>query len=97
MFLSCEITEETNNSKNLWLLDSGCSNHMSSNKVLFSCLDSSITFEIKPGYDSLVKAQGKGVVSVLTKADEKTDICDVLNAPSLKHNLMSVRQMSRHG
>jgi hypothetical protein len=57
MFLSCHKTEQQ--PKDLWLLDSGCSNHMTSNKELLSCIDSSISSDITLGNDYLVKVQGK--------------------------------------
>ena len=56
-----------------------------------SSLDSSVTSEIKLGDADQVKSLGKGVVSMLTKQDEKKDIYDVYYVPSLKHNLMSAR------
>lgn len=85
LFLSCQVTEDLNNNKDIWLLDSGCSNHMTGNKELFSSLDSNITSEIKLGDDSNVKAHGKGVISVLTKHDEKKNIHDVYYVPGLKN------------
>ena len=65
MFLSCHNTK--NQPKNLWLLDSGCSNHMIGNKELLSCIDSSISSDITHGNDYLVNVQGKGTVPILTK------------------------------
>ena len=62
MFLSYQATENHCNS-DLWLLDSGCSNHMTGNKSLFSSLDSSVITNIKLGDDSLVPAKGKGYYS----------------------------------
>jgi hypothetical protein len=56
MFLSCHKTEEQ--PKDLWLLDSGCNNHMTGNKELLSCIDSSISYDI---------TLGKGTVPILTK------------------------------
>jgi hypothetical protein len=57
MFLSCHKTEQQ--PKDLWLLDSGCNNHMTGNKDLLSCIDSSISSDITLGNDYLVKVQGK--------------------------------------
>jgi hypothetical protein len=65
MFFSCHKTEEQ--PKDLWLLDSGCSNHMTGNKDLLSCIDSSLSSNITLGNDSLVKVQGKRIVPILTK------------------------------
>jgi hypothetical protein len=95
MFLSCHKTEEQ--PKYLWLVDSGCSNHMTVNKDLLSCIDSSISSDITLGNDSLVKVQGKGTVPILTKQNVKKDIKNVYHVPDLKHNLLSVGQLIEHG
>lgn len=58
MFISCQATNESS-SKDVWLLDNGCNNHMTGNKKLFSSLDNSVKFEIKLGGDHLVDALGK--------------------------------------
>jgi hypothetical protein len=55
MFLSCHKNEEHH--KDLWLLESGCNNHMTGNKDLLSCIDSSMSSDITLGNDSLVKVQ----------------------------------------
>jgi hypothetical protein len=95
MFLSCHKTEEQH--KDLWLLDSGWNNHMTSNKYLLSCIDSSIASDITLGNDSLVKFQGKGTVPIFTKQNVKKYINNVYNVPVLKHNLLSVGQLIEHG
>lgn len=66
MFLSYQATEAELQS-DVWLLDSGCNNHMTGNKSLFSDLDPSINSKIKLGDHYLVPAQGKGTVPILTK------------------------------
>jgi sarcosine oxidase delta subunit len=95
MFLSCHKTKEQH--KDLWLLDNGCNNHMTSNKDLLSCMEFSILSDITLGDDSLVKVQGKGTVPILTKKDVKKDIHDVYHVPDLKHNMLSVGQLVEHG
>jgi hypothetical protein len=95
MFLSCHKTEEQ--PRDLWLLESGCNNHMTGNKELLSCIDSSISSDITLGNDSLVKIQGKGIVPILTKQNVKKDINNVYHGPDLKHNLLSVGQLIEHG
>jgi len=97
MFFSWKVTEEASNNHDLWLLYSGWNNHMTGNKGLFSSLASYVTSQIKLGDDYQKKVLGKGVVSVLTKQDEKKDIHDVYCVPSLRHNLMSVGKMNEHG
>jgi hypothetical protein len=95
MFLSCNKTGEQ--PKYLWLLESGCNNHMMGNKYLLSCIDSSISSDITLGHDSLVKVQGKGTVPILTKQNVKKDINNVYHVPDLKHNLLSVGKLIEHG
>ena len=77
MFLSLQSTKK-HRSWDLWLLDSGCSNHMTGNKSLFSSLDSFVVTNIKLGDDFLVLAKGKGTIPVFTKKNENKFIHEVL-------------------
>lgn len=61
MLFSCQSIEECER-MDLWLLDSACSNHMTSNKSLFSRLDVSVKTKVKLGDGYLVDDQGKGSV-----------------------------------
>jgi hypothetical protein len=63
---------------------------MTGNKKIFSSIDSSIQYEITLGDDYHVKVLGKGVVSVLTKQNEKRYILGVLYVPNLRHNMIVV-------
>lgn len=96
MFLSCQETQEARN-YDLWLLDSGCNNHMTSNKKLFSSLDNSVKSEIKLGDYHYVNVVGKGTISILSKQKEKKNIPNVYLVPGLKHDLMRVGQLSLNG
>ena len=68
--MSSQATEE-HYSSYVWLLDSGCNNHMTGNKSLFSSMDSSVVTNMNLGDDSLVLAKGKGIVPVLSNQNEK--------------------------
>ena len=92
VFLSYQATQE-HCSLDLWLLDSGCSNHMTGNKSLFSSLDSTVIMNIKLGDDSLVPAKGKGIVPVLSNQNEKMSIHEVFYVPHLTVNLISIGQL----
>jgi hypothetical protein len=63
---------------------------MTSNKKLFSSIDSSIQSKITLGDDYHVKALDKGVVLVLSKKNEKKDILHVFYVPNIRHNLISI-------
>jgi len=81
----------------VWLLDSGCSNHMTENKNLVANFNQSVKTEVKLGIDKTVEVDGKGVVNISTKQGEPETISDVYYAPSLKHNLISVGQLTQKG
>lgn len=57
LFLTCNTTQEI--SSNVWLIDSGCNNHMIGNGNLITNLDDSINTEVKLGTDNVVKIMGK--------------------------------------
>ena len=58
LFLASNLNEGTYD-KNTWLLDNGCSNHMTCHKDLFSSLDISINFVVKLGDHSQIHVLGK--------------------------------------
>ena len=91
LFLTYNVTQECEN--DIWFLDSGCSNHMTGNKDLFSFIDNSIQFEVKLGNDYKVIVNGKGVVPIYTKDNQKRNIDEVYFVPGLKCNLISVGQL----
>jgi hypothetical protein len=96
LFLSCQVYHQILD-KNVWLLDSGCSNHMTGHNDLLSNLDTSLIITtISLGDDHSVKASGKGVVPILTKQGEVKNILDVYYVPNIKHNLLSVGQLMVH-
>ena len=91
LFITCNVSQES--SSDIRFLDSGCSNHMTRNKDLFTSLGDSIKSEVKLGNDSKVSVIGKGVINVLTKNGGKRYIPDVYFVPGLKNNLISVGQL----
>jgi hypothetical protein len=96
MFLLCHTYEE-GHSKDLWLLDRGYKNHMIGNKYLIFSMDTSVNSEITLGDVSQVKSKGKGIVSVLSKKNQKKDIHDVYYVPILKQNMINVGKLMEHG
>ena len=61
-FIMCNVGEE--GSPEVWYLDSGCSNHMSGNKTLFSFIDKSFKLEIKMGNNGTIPVAGKGSIMI---------------------------------
>ena len=69
---------------------------MIGNKEFFEILDRLIKSEVKLGNNEIVEVSGKGTINVITKHGKKS-ISDVYFVPSLKHNLISVGQLSQKG
>ncbi|XP_024965767.1 uncharacterized protein LOC112505964 [Cynara cardunculus var. scolymus] len=75
-----------------WYIDSGCSNHMTNNKGLFTQLDETQKREVRTGDDKRLIVQGIGEISIDTKLGHKK-ISNVYFVPNLKHSLLSVGQL----
>nr|AAL58228.1 putative gag-pol polyprotein [Oryza sativa Japonica Group]ABF96256.1 retrotransposon protein, putative, unclassified [Oryza sativa Japonica Group] len=80
----------------VWVIDSGCTNHMAADPNLFREMDSSYHAKIHMGNGSIAQSEGKGTVAVQT-ADGPKFIKDVLLVPDLKQNLLSIGQLLEHG
>ena len=57
IFLACHTMHEP--SASVWLLDSGCSNHMTGNENLVANFDQSVKTKVKLGTDKTVEVDGK--------------------------------------
>lgn len=95
LFLACDSTN--NVSKEVWLMDSGCSNHMRGNKDGFVQIDESTKSDVLLGDDKPVEAKGKGTIVVKTKQGKPKHINDVSYVPGLAHNLLTVGQLLEKG
>ncbi|XP_074289330.1 uncharacterized protein LOC141614485 [Silene latifolia] len=84
-------------SGDVWFVDSGCSNHMSSSQSLFMDLDTTQKSEVRLGDDKVVQVEGKGTITLSTSSGKKKLIHNVLFVPSLAHNLLSVGQLMSSG
>lgn len=82
--------------KNVWYLDSGCSNHMTGKKEAFINIDSSFGSKVKLRKGEHVEVKGKGSIGVTTKQGSKV-IHDTLYVPELDENLLSIGQLLEHG
>jgi transposase InsO family protein len=95
ILITCNVAQES--SKEVWFLDSGCSNHMSGSKEMFATMDDSIKSEVKLGNDHRVSVMGKGSINIRTKQGEEKHISDVYYVPGLQHNLISIGQLVQKG
>ncbi|GAV71900.1 hypothetical protein CFOL_v3_15389 [Cephalotus follicularis] len=82
-------------SNDSWLLDSGCTYHMTYNQNLFKELDTSCKVVITVGNGNELESTGMGSIAVQTKQGTKL-INDVLLVPAIKQNLLSVAQMMKN-
>lgn len=65
-----------------WLLDSGCTHHMTSDVSLYKSLDKNYSSKVELGNGEFVEVKGKGVAAVQTTSGIKY-IQDVLYVPDI--------------
>ncbi|XP_068479007.1 uncharacterized protein [Phaseolus vulgaris] len=94
LLMVCYASEET---QNLWYLDTGCSNHMCGDKKAFSELDESFRNTVKFSDNSIVSVMGKGNVTLHAKDNSFHTISNVFYVPDLKTNLLSIGQLQEKG
>jgi transposase InsO family protein len=85
-FSSSNCSNETQ-----WYLDSGCTNHMTSNEGIFVDMEDSNS-KVRLGNGDVVNVKGKGRIGVQTKKGSRL-IRDVMHVPDLDQNLLSVGQL----
>ena len=93
--IECNTIQES--PRGIWYLDLGCINHMTSNLNLFSILDNSVQNDVTLGNNVQVTVLGNGTVSILTKHGESKYIPNVYHVEGLKHNLLSIGQLTQKG
>ncbi|KAA8533202.1 hypothetical protein F0562_033265 [Nyssa sinensis] len=72
-----------------WLIDSGCTNHMTNDKELFRDLRPTDITKVRIGNGDFISVKGKGTITISSSAGPKK-ISDVLYAPEIDQNLLSV-------
>jgi len=75
-----------------WLIDSGCTNHMSFDESLFKEVNKSEVSRVKVGNEQYIEVKGKGTVAIKSSACIKL-ISDVLLVHKIDRNLLSVGQL----
>lgn len=80
----------------IWLLDSGCSNHLCGDEKWFITLDNGFEHAVKLGNDTKLQVQGKG--SIKLKIDGLIKVINnVYFVPELKTNMLSIGQLQEKG
>ncbi|GLJ40699.1 hypothetical protein SUGI_0840630 [Cryptomeria japonica] len=79
--------------KNEWVIDSGCSHHMTGDKVKFMSLQEYNGGQVRFGDDKACLIKGRGVISL----DGKYNADNVYYVEGLKNNLLSVVQLVGKG
>ncbi|KAG6385388.1 hypothetical protein SASPL_154223 [Salvia splendens] len=95
LFMAVANTVDVPN--DVWFVDSGCSNHMCSNKEMFKELVESRKIQVRLGDDKSIQVEGKCTVVVKDGHGNTKLIYDVYFIPHLAHNLLSVGQLISTG
>ena len=86
----------SSSSSECWLMDSGCTNHMTQDQELFRELDKSQVSKVKIDNGDLIIVEGKETVAIESCASTKL-IYDVLYVHGIHQNLVSVGQLIEEG
>ncbi|GJS94858.1 zinc finger, CCHC-type containing protein [Tanacetum coccineum] len=81
----------------LWYLDNGASNHMTGVREHFKELDEKVSGKVKFGDGSYIEIKGKGSILIEFDDENQRIISHVYYIPSLKSNLLSLRQFTKIG
>lgn len=96
-----DTTNETVSNKIIWLLDSGCSDHIVNDiKYLSKYIELTKNVNIKVGDGHLIKALGIGTIVMKCKVDNEFTTVTVRNcyyAPNMSQNLLSVSKITDLG
>lgn len=80
-----------------WVLDTGCSTHMTGRREWFVELDFTIKSRVRFADDRTMKVEGVGKVMIRKKDGSLCYITGVLYVPGMKSNLLSIGQLLEKG
>jgi len=90
---SCVITNESSKD---WIIDSGCTNHITHDREIFKELNKSNISKVRIGNGEQLVVKGTGTISIKTHSGIKL-IFDALYVSEITHNLLSVAQLLEKG
>ncbi|GJW27234.1 retrovirus-related pol polyprotein from transposon TNT 1-94 [Tanacetum coccineum] len=79
-----------------WLMDSGCTSHMTPERSFFISLDTADNPRVNLGDGRYARVKGRGTIAINTKKGTKY-ISRVLYVPELDRSMLSVPQMIKNG
>ncbi|KAC9449885.1 hypothetical protein E3N88_45811 [Mikania micrantha] len=88
---------EKNCEQDVWFLDSGCSNHMTPKRDIFTCMYNTPKHHVKLGNGKSIQVENKGKIKLEVEAGKYRVLDDVQFAPELGYNLLSVGQLMKAG
>lgn len=83
--------------KDMWVLDSGCTSHMSSRRDWFSDFEENDGTTILLGDDHTVKSQGQGSIRIKANGGSIRILKNVKYVPNLRRNLISTGTLDKLG
>ncbi|WVZ01870.1 hypothetical protein V8G54_022676 [Vigna mungo] len=90
-------TENSETTKDVWYVDSGCSNHMTYNKSWLTNLDESKKSKVRVADNSTLKVEGIGNVRIKSRNGMHATLENMLLVPEMKCSLISVGQLNENG
>lgn len=90
------VEEPEVNREEVWFLDSGCSNHMCGDAMMFSELDENFRQQVKLGNNTRMTVKGRGNVRLHVNGFNRI-IAGVFYVPDLRNNLLSIGQLQEKG
>jgi len=86
----------SNSSCDSWLIDSGCTNHMTVDHKLFKEFDKTVVSKVKIRNGDFISVKGKGKITIQSLSGMNY-ISDVLFVPDIDQNSLSVPQLVEKG
>ncbi|WVZ15560.1 hypothetical protein V8G54_013126 [Vigna mungo] len=91
------LTQNTGTTRNIWYVDSDCSNHMTYNRGWMTNLDESKKSKVRVADNSVLRVEGIGSIKIKRKNGLHATLENVLLVPEMKCNLLSVGQLTEKG